>query len=148
MLVLRFLDSVCNNALNIVMENQIKLYKKQEIETVFLEALEELINTNKVYLIDLSENTDEIIYQGKFIGYKDDEFLYIHDATVYGEVNSFLGKRNESLNISMDALLKIFRDKNMIKTETNQLKPKKLVPVDGNKKRLRLVHLKRANLNI
>lgn len=142
------LDSVCNDALNIVMENQIKLYKKQEIETVFLEALEELINTNKVYLIDLNENTDEIIYQGKFIGYKDDEFLYIHDATVYGEVNSFLGKRNESLNISMDALLKIFRDKNMIKTETNQLKPKKLVPVDGDKKRLRLVHLKRANLNI
>lgn len=142
------LDNVCNDALNVVRENQIKLYKKQEIETVFLEALEELINTNKVYLIDLSENTDEIIYQGKFIGYKDDEFLYIHDATVYGEVNSFLGKRNESLNISMDALLKIFRDKNMIKTETNQLKPKKLVPVDGNKKRLRLVHLKRANLNI
>ncbi|HBG3821701.1 TPA: bifunctional DNA primase/polymerase [Clostridioides difficile] len=142
------LDNICSSSLDIVMKNQIKLYKKQEIETVFLEALEELINTNKLYLVDLNENNDEAIYQGKFIGYKDKDFLYLHDATVYGEINTFLNKRNESLNISMDALLKIFRDKGMIKTETNQLKPKKLVPVDGERKRLRLVHLKRASLNI
>lgn len=142
------LDNICNSSLDIVMKNQIKLYKKQEIETVFLEALEELINTNKVYLVDLDKNNDEVIYQGKFIGYKDKEFLYLHDATVYSEVNIFLNRRNESLNMNMDALLKIFRDKWMIKTETNQLKPKKLVPVDGDKKRLRLVHLKRSSLNI
>ena len=142
------LDNIYSSALDIVMENQIKLYKKQEIENVFIEALEELINTNKVYLVDLNEDNNEIIYQGKFIGYKDKEFLYLHDSTIYGEVNTFLSKKNESLNISMDALLKILRDKGMIKTETNQLKPKKLVPVDGEKKRLRLVHLNRANLNI
>ena len=50
--------------------------------------------------------------------------------------------------MTIDSLLKNLKGKGMIKTETNQLKPKKLVPVDGDKKRLRLVHLYRKNINI
>ncbi len=131
-----------------LISNQIKLYQKQEIDKVFINTLEELINTNKVYLVDLNEKNNEVVYQGKFIGYKDEEFIYLHDATTYAEINLFLQKRNESLNMTIDSLLKNLKGKGMIKTETNQLKPKKLVPVDGDKKRLRLVHLYRKNINI
>ena len=89
-------------------------------------------------------------YAGKFIGYYDKEFLYLYDSTMYAEVETFLKGKGQSISVSVNTLLKMLRDKNYIKTEEGQLKPKKLVydSITKNKERIRLVHLYKKNLNL
>ena len=89
-------------------------------------------------------------YSGKFIEYYDKEFLYLYDSAMYAEVETFLKGKGQSISVSVNTLLKMLRDKNYIKTEEGQLKPKKLVydSITKNKERIRLVHLYKKNLNL
>ena len=137
-----------------ILKNQEVLYRSQEVELMFIDALEEMINLGKVYLLPVNKPKDntQIIsnYSGKFVGYYDKEFLYLYDSVIYSEVETFLKGKGQSISVSVNALLKMLRDKNYIKTEEGQLKPKKLVydSITKNKERIRLVHLYKKNLNL
>ena len=137
-----------------ILKNQEALYRNQEVELMFIDALEEMINLGKLCLLPVKKQKDDnqIIsnYSGKFIGYYDKEFLYLYDSTMYSEVEAFLKGKGQSISVSVNTLLKMLRDKNYIKTEEGQLKPKKLVydSITKNKERIRLVHLYKKNLNL
>lgn len=137
-----------------ILKNQEALYRNQEVELMFIDALEEMINLGKLCLLPVKKQKDnnQIIsnYAGKFIGYYDKEFLYLYDSTMYAEVETFLKGKGQSISVSVNTLLKMLRDKNYIKTEEGQLKPKKLVydSITKNKERIRLVHLYKKNLNL
>ena len=137
-----------------ILKNQEALYRNQEVELMFIDALEEMINLGKLCLLPVKKQKDDnqIIsnYSGKFIGYYDKEFLYLYDSTMYSEVETFLKGKGQSISVSVNTLLKMLRDKNYIKTEEGQLKPKKLVydSITKNKERIRLVHLYKKNLNL
>ena len=137
-----------------ILKNQEALYRNQEVELMFIDALEEMINLGKLCLLPVNKQNDDnqIIsnYSGKFIGYYDKEFLYLYDSTMYAEVETFLKGKGQSISVSVNTLLKMLRDKNYIKTEDGQLKPKKLVydSITKNKERIRLVHLYKKNLNL
>ena len=137
-----------------ILKNQETLYRNQEVELMFIDALEEMINLGKLCLLPVKKQKDnnQIIsnYAGKFIGYYDKEFLYLYDSTMYAEVETFLKGKGQSISVSVNTLLKMLRDKNYIKTEEGQLKPKKLVydSITKNKERIRLVHLYKKNLNL
>lgn len=137
-----------------ILKNQEALYRNQEVELMFIDALEEMINLGKLCLLPVKKQKDDnqIIsnYSGKFIGYYDKEFLYLYDSTMYAEVETFLKGKGQSISVSVNTLLKMLRDKNYIKTEEGQLKPKKLVydSITKNKERIRLVHLYKKNLNL
>ena len=137
-----------------ILKNQEALYRNQEVELMFIDALEEMINLGKLCLLPVNKQNDDnqIIsnYSGKFIGYYDKEFLYLYDSTMYAEVETFLKGKGQSISVSVNTLLKMLRDKNYIKTEEGQLKPKKLVydSITKNKERIRLVHLYKKNLNL
>lgn len=137
-----------------ILKNQEVLYRSQEVELMFIDALEEMINLGKVYLLPVNKPKDntQIIsnYSGKFVGYYDKEFLYLYDSVIYSEVETFLKGKGQSISVSVNTLLKMLRDKNYIKTEEGQLKPKKLVydSITKNKERIRLVHLYKKNLNL
>lgn len=137
-----------------ILKNQEALYRSQEVELMFIDALEEMINLGKLCLLPVKKQKDnnQIIsnYAGKFIGYYDKEFLYLYDSTMYAEVETFLKGKGQSISVSVNTLLKMLRDKNYIKTEEGQLKPKKLVydSITKNKERIRLVHLYKKNLNL
>ena len=137
-----------------ILKNQEALYRNQEVELMFIDALEEMINLGKLCLLPVKKQKDnnQIIsnYAGKFIGYYDKEFLYLYDSTMYAEVETFLKVKGQSISVSVNTLLKMLRDKNYIKTEEGQLKPKKLVydSITKNKERIRLVHLYKKNLNL
>ena len=137
-----------------ILKNQEALYRNQEVELMFIDALEEMINLGKLCLLPVNKQNDDnqIIsnYSGKFIGYYDKEFLYLYDSAMYAEVETFLKGKGQSISVSVNTLLKMLRDKNYIKTEEGQLKPKKLVydSITKNKERIRLVHLYKKNLNL
>ena len=137
-----------------ILKNQEALYRNQEVVLMFIDALEEMINLGKLCLLPVKKQKDnnQIIsnYAGKFIGYYDKEFLYLYDSTMYAEVETFLKGKGQSISVSVNTLLKMLRDKNYIKTEEGQLKPKKLVydSITKNKERIRLVHLYKKNLNL
>ena len=137
-----------------ILKNQEALYRNQEVELMFIDALEEMINLGKLCLLPVKKQKDnnQIIsnYAGKFIGYYDKEFLYLYDSAMYAEVETFLKGKGQSISVSVNTLLKMLRDKNYIKTEEGQLKPKKLVydSITKNKERIRLVHLYKKNLNL
>lgn len=137
-----------------ILKNQETLYRNQEVELMFIDALEEMINLGKLCLLPVNKQNDDnqIIsnYSGKFIGYYDKEFLYLYDSAMYAEVETFLKGKGQSISVSVNTLLKMLRDKNYIKTEEGQLKPKKLVydSITKNKERIRLVHLYKKNLNL
>ena len=137
-----------------ILKNQEALYRNQEVELMFIDPLEEMINLGKLCLLPVKKQKDnnQIIsnYAGKFIGYYDKEFLYLYDSTMYAEVETFLKGKGQSISVSVNTLLKMLRDKNYIKTEEGQLKPKKLVydSITKNKERIRLVHLYKKNLNL
>lgn len=137
-----------------ILKNQEALYRNQEVELMFIDALEEMINLGKLCLLPVKKQKDDnqIIsnYSGKFIGYYDKEFLYLYDSTMYSEVETFLKGKGQSISVSVNTLLKMLRDKNYIKTEEGQLKPKKLVydSITKNKERIRLVHVYKKNLNL
>lgn len=137
-----------------ILKNQEALYRSQEVELMFIDALEEMINLGKVCLLPVNKAKDDnqIIsnYSGKCIGYYDKEFLYLYDSTMYAEVETFLKGKGQSISVSVNTLLKMLRDKNYIKTEEGQLKPKKLVydSITQNKGRIRLVHLYKKHLNL
>ena len=137
-----------------ILKNQEALYRNQEVELMFIDALEEMINLGKLCLLPVKKQKDnnQIIsnYACKFIGYYDKEFLYLYDSTMYAEVETFLKGKGQSISVSVNTLLKMLRDKNYIKTEEGQLKPKKLVydSITKNKERIRLVHLYKKNLNL
>ena len=137
-----------------ILKNQEALYRNQEVELMFIDALEEMINLGKLCLLPVKKQKDnnQIIsnYAGKFIGYYDKEFLYLYDSTMYAEVETFLKGKGQSISVSVNTLLKMLRDKNYIKTEEGQLKPKKLVydSITKNKERIRLVHLYKKNLKL
>ena len=137
-----------------ILKNQEALYRNQEVELMFIDALEEMINLGKLCLLPVKKQKDnnQIIsnYAGKFIGYYDKEFLYLYDSTMYAEVETFLKGKGQSISVSVNTLLKMLRDKNYIKTEEGQLKTKKLVydSITKNKERIRLVHLYKKNLNL
>lgn len=137
-----------------ILKNQEALYRNQEVELMFIDALEEMINLGKLCLLPVKKQKDnnQIIsnYAGKFIGYYDKEFLYLYDSTMYAEVETFLKGKGQSISVSVNTLLKMLRDKNYIKTEEGQLKPKKLVydSITKNNERIRLVHLYKKNLNL
>ena len=126
-----------------ILKNQEALYRNQEVELMFIDALEEMINLGKLCLLPVKKQKDnnQIIsnYAGKFIGYYDKEFLYLYDSTMYAEVETFLKGKGQSISVSVNTLLKMLRDKNYIKTEEGQLKPKKLVydSITKNKERIR-----------
>ena len=76
-----------------ILKNQEALYRNQEVELMFIDALEEMINLGKLCLLPVKKQKDnnQIIsnYAGKFIGYYDKEFLYLYDSTMYAEVETF-----------------------------------------------------------
>ena len=104
-----------------ILKNQEALYRNQEVELMFIDALEEMINLGKLCLLPVKKQKDnnQIIsnYAGKFIGYYDKEFLYLYDSTMYAEVETFLKGKGQSISVSVNTLLKMLRDKNYIKTE-------------------------------
>lgn len=81
-----------------ILKNQEALYRNQEVELMFIDALEEMINLGKLCLLPVKKQKDnnQIIsnYAGKFIGYYDKEFLYLYDSTMYAEVETFLKERD------------------------------------------------------
>ena len=102
-----------------ILKNQEALYRNQEVELMFIDALEEMINLGKLCLLPVKKQKDnnQIIsnYAGKFIGYYDKEFLYLYDSTMYAEVETFLKGKGQSISVSVNTLLKMLRDKNYIK---------------------------------
>ena len=148
------LQSKCNSALETILNKQQCIYKDQEIENVFIETFMELINTNKVYVKDIKVKSDSEEMQtsnskGTFVGYEDNEFFYLYPQTTYSEINKALANRGMKSSISDNTLWKLMKNKNLIKTEENQLKPKKTVQcLDGKLKRVRLIHLYKQNLSL
>ena len=148
------LISECDRVLSKLLDEQNNAYKTQEIEEVFIEAFVEAINTGKIYVMDLKlqHNDDELQMsnsKGTFVGYEDDEFFYLYPDAFFSEVNKCLSSKGMKTSISAQTLWKTMKNKNLIKCEQNQLKPKKIVPlINGGKSRVRLIHLYKKYLNL
>jgi hypothetical protein len=136
--------------------SQFEKMEDQKVELVFMITLKELIDTGKVYLVDIEkpQDNDLIVGGGDFIGYYDKHIYYLYPQVVYNCVNKFLFVSRKTIPVSAKMLWKNLKHAKMIKTEesgseNDQNLPKKMVlsNITGKKQRSRLLHLYRQCLD-
>jgi hypothetical protein len=152
------LKQIAHNLFKKAIINQSEVIVEQKPEKIFMDTLNELINSNKVYLLDKNSPDDNSLIIGggnNHIGFYDDKFYYLYPLVAYTCVNILLSKNKKMLPVTEKILWKNLADARMIQIESsksgnNQNLRKVTVPSTkkGEKVRMRLLHIHKEFLEI
>ena len=114
---------------------------------MFISLLKEMIAIGRVYIKDLRKTYSErdllAISRAQCIGYRDEEFVYLHPQEVYNEVYKYYGESGNIFHASRTSLWKMLLDEGKLVPQLN--KQNEIVRVDKRKlidgKSGRYIHL-------
>jgi len=134
-------NSLMNEAVEILKE----LANKQtdEIEesnpiNMFYNAIEEMVNTNTIYMLDY-KNGQPVKHssKGQFVGYKDEEYYYFYQDTIYAEVDKYYRRNGNKFPINRASLLKMLDQEGLLhKTDVSRKTVMRTAPDTGEKIRV------------
>ena len=119
------LEETAEQVLDEIMLNQSKVIETTNPTEMFYNALEALINSNKVMLEDYATGYP-IRGAGTKVGYFDRKAnrLYLYTETIYNEVYSFYKKRNIIFPLTQSTLLKTLQEEGILETQKQKKKKK------------------------
>ncbi len=112
----------------------------------FIDALRDLLDTSKCHTIPINNSGVNATKMTGFIGYEDDEFLYLHSDTAYNEVFEFYKNRGENFPITKGMLIKQLSFEKMILVDNASERREKVKKIGG--KSIRLLWMYKNTLKI
>lgn len=111
------LESEAEKVLTQIAFNQVATIQENDIINLFYEAIEELINTDKIYL--LNYNNDLSLKEqpkGKLVGFIDEKegYYYFYPKTIFAEVTSFYKRLGGEFPVNKNYLWDIMADEGLI----------------------------------
>lgn len=113
-----------------LIEDQIKLISSNSPIDIFLNTLKESINSKSIRIATLNDQNQVIENKLEYIcGYKDKEYYYFYTDKVYSFISYENKKRGIHLGISQRELVKQLRASGVVKVDSNNDSPKKVIHI-------------------
>ncbi len=114
-------------------ERQTEKVEGEKPTRLFIELLQEMLETKQVRLCDIRPHTvagittESEIASPSYIGYQDDEFVYLIPRAAYSAVVAYYAKSGYTFPASPSALWKMFKDEGQIYPDTKQMDRRKKI---------------------
>ncbi|HBG4973250.1 TPA: hypothetical protein KQF34_003066 [Clostridioides difficile] len=116
------------NVIDTLIEDQIKLISSNSPIDIFLNTLKEAINSKSIRVGTLNEQNQVIEDKLEYIcGYRDKKYYYFYTDKVYGLIRREQQKQGVHMGITQRELVKQLRDENLVKVDSNNDSPKKVI---------------------
>ena len=126
-------DSYMSRAVTVVnklIEDQIELISSNSPTDIFLNTLKESINSKSIRIATLNDKNQVIEENlGYICGYKDKEYYYFYIDKLYSFIIFENKKRGVYLGISQRELMKQLRVRGVVKVDSNNESPKKVIHI-------------------
>ena len=126
-------EAYMNRAVKVVtglIDEQTKLVHSNSPIDIFMNTLRESINSKSIRIATLNDQNQVIEDKLEYIcGYKDKEYYYFYTDKIYSFISFENKKRGINLGISQRELVKQLRLSGIVKVDSNNDSPKKVIHV-------------------